>query len=88
MRFQVNIVKARVITDSFVIDSVLVWQYQVRITLKLLKGSSKANGHKKFGLVSSCQPLHPSISIHILHTLNFIFLFVLTRRIHLAIKAF
>ena len=59
MRFQVNIVKARVITDNFVIDSVLVWQYQVRITLKLLKGSSKANGNKEFGLVSSCQPLTP-----------------------------
>ena len=59
MRFQVNIVKARVITDNFVIDSVLVWQYQVRITLKLPKGSSKANGHQKFVLVSSCQPIRP-----------------------------
>lgn len=59
MRFQVNIVKARVITDNFVIDSVLVWQYQVRITLKLLKGSNKANGNKKFGLVFSCQPIRP-----------------------------
>ena len=59
MRFQVNTVKARVITDNFVIDSVLVWQYQVRITPKLPKGSSKANGHKEFGLVSSCQPLTP-----------------------------
>ena len=26
---------------------------------KLPKGSSKANGHKEFGLVSSCQPLTP-----------------------------
>ena len=33
------------------------------------------------------RPLHPNISIQILHTLLYIFLLVLTRRIYLKIKA-
>ena len=36
---------------------------------------------------SSLSPLHPNISIHILHTLLHKFLMVLTRRIYLKIKA-
>ena len=35
--FQENTAKGRVITDSFVTDSVLVWPYQVNNTLRTTK---------------------------------------------------
>ena len=53
-----------------------------------VRGKRVSNVNLENVFASSFNPLHPKISIHILHTVLYTFLKVLTRRICLPIKSF